>query len=234
LTTRRLGEEGADEPWHRVAGLPTGDRAKNLETAIACFTRALEVRTKAAFPADWAGTQTNFGVAWAELPIGDRAKNLQTAIDCYTRALEVYTKADFPAAWSATQNNLGTAWQSLPTGDRAKNLQNAIDCYTRALEVRTKSDFPADWAATQNNLAIALGTLADEPTLPAGQDRCGLLRRAIACGKGALTIRTPDAFPREHASTMKNLSIDRRAYEAGEGADPAKGGVPFDDIPPAE
>ncbi len=76
--------------------LPTGDRAKNLENAIACYTRALKVFTKADFPVDWAGTQNNLGLAWGDLPTGDRAKNLENAIACYTRALEVYTQADFP------------------------------------------------------------------------------------------------------------------------------------------
>jgi len=46
--------------------------------------------------------------------------------------------------------------------------------------------------------------------------------------------QAPDAFPREHTDTLDKLNTNRRAYEAGEGADPAKGGVPFDDIPPAE
>jgi tetratricopeptide (TPR) repeat protein len=222
MTQNNLGAAWGD--------LSTGDRAKNLENAIDCYTRALEVRTQANFPAGWAMTQNNLGNAWGNLSTGDRAKNLESAIGCYTRALEVYTQADFPADWAMTQNNLGATWRNFSTGDRAKNLENAIACYTRALEVRTKADFPAGWATTQYNLATALADLAHQPNLPVGQDRCGLLRRAIACSKGALTVRTPDAFPHDHARTMKNMNIDRRAYEAGGCAEKA----PFDDIAAAE
>jgi len=52
--------------------------------------------------------------------------------------------------------------------------------------------------------------LADQP----GEDRCALLRRAIAASKGALTTRTADAFPREHAGASHNLAIMRGRYEA--------------------
>ncbi|MFQ6058438.1 MAG: DEAD/DEAH box helicase family protein, partial [Anaerolineae bacterium] len=41
--------------------LPRGDRAQNLEEAIGCYQRALEVRTRADFPVEWATTQNNLG-----------------------------------------------------------------------------------------------------------------------------------------------------------------------------
>jgi hypothetical protein len=39
----------------------SGNKAQNLEEAIACYKRALEVFTKEAFPEKWAGTQNNLG-----------------------------------------------------------------------------------------------------------------------------------------------------------------------------
>jgi tetratricopeptide (TPR) repeat protein len=33
--------------------LPTGDRGRNLERAIACFEQALQVRTERDFPVEW-------------------------------------------------------------------------------------------------------------------------------------------------------------------------------------
>jgi tetratricopeptide (TPR) repeat protein len=210
--------------------LPTGDRASNIRAAIESYTRALEVRTKTDFPVQWAMTQNNLGNAWSDLPSGDLASNIRAAIECYTQALEVYTKIDFPADWATTQNNLGAAWRKLPTGERASNIRTAIECYTRALQVYTKTDFPADWAMTQYNLAIALADLADQPNLPPAQSYCNLLRQAIACSKAALTVRTSDAFPHDHAATMHNMNIDRRAYEAAGCAEQ----MPFDKIAPAE
>ena len=42
---------------------PRGDRAENLEEAIACYERALEVYTRADFPVEWAANQNNLGTA---------------------------------------------------------------------------------------------------------------------------------------------------------------------------
>ena len=63
--------------------LPSEDRASNLERAIACYQAALQVRTREAFPVEWANTQTNLGTAYADLPTGDRAASLAQAIACY-------------------------------------------------------------------------------------------------------------------------------------------------------
>jgi hypothetical protein len=41
-----------------------GERADNLEKAIAAYNLSLEVRTREAFPEDWAGTQNNLGNAY--------------------------------------------------------------------------------------------------------------------------------------------------------------------------
>ena len=71
---------------------------------------------------------------------------------------------------------------------------------------------------------MAQASLAEESP----QGRCDLLARAIACNKASLAVRTPDAFPDDHAITREILDIDREAYEAA-GCSP-----PFDEIPPAE
>ena len=68
--------------------LPTGDRAANLEQAIACYREALRIYTPEAAPLDYAMTQNNLGTAYADLPTGDRAANLEQAIECYSAALQ--------------------------------------------------------------------------------------------------------------------------------------------------
>jgi len=68
--------------------LPTGDRAANLEQAIACYREALRFRTPEAAPLDYAMIQNNLGTAYADLPTGDRAANLEQAIECYSAALQ--------------------------------------------------------------------------------------------------------------------------------------------------
>ena len=56
--------------WERIHG----DRAENLERAIAAYQAALTVRTRDEFPEDWARTQNNVGVAYANRLGGDRGE----------------------------------------------------------------------------------------------------------------------------------------------------------------
>ena len=178
--------------------LPAGDRAANLRQAITCYEAALQVRTREAFPVDWAMTQNNLGTAYGDLPTGDRAANLKQAIACFEAALQVYTREAFPVDWAMTQNNLGLAYSDLPAGDRAANLKQAIACYEAALQVYTREAFPVQWATTQNNLGTAYSNL------PAG-DRAANLKQAIACYEAALQVRTREAFPVDWAMTQNNL-----------------------------
>ena len=175
-----------------------GRCAENLQRAIACYEAAQRVYTEKDFPADWARTQNNLGVAYKDLPGGDRAENLQRAIACYEAAQRVYTEENFPAAWAKTQHNLGIAYTDLPGGDRAANLRKAIACFEAAQRVYTEEDFPADWAMTQNNLGIAY------QELPWG-DRAENIRKAIACYEAALHVRTEEDFPFDWAWTQNCL-----------------------------
>ncbi|NES66642.1 MAG: tetratricopeptide repeat protein, partial [Okeania sp. SIO2D1] len=67
-----------------------GDRALNLENAIAAYNLALSVRTQKDFPMDWAETQNNLGHAYCERISGDRALNLENAISAYNLAMETF------------------------------------------------------------------------------------------------------------------------------------------------
>ncbi|MDY7042279.1 MAG: hypothetical protein SVX38_15600, partial [Chloroflexota bacterium] len=53
------------------ADLPTGERAANLHKAIACYEEALRFRTPQAAPLDYAGTQNNLALTYAQLLTGD-------------------------------------------------------------------------------------------------------------------------------------------------------------------
>jgi CHAT domain-containing protein/predicted LPLAT superfamily acyltransferase len=189
-----------------------GDRADNLERAIAAFTAALEVRTRTDLPMDWAMTQNNLGLALTDRIRGDRAENLERAIAAFTAALEVFTPADFPVQWAMTQNNLGNALRYCIRGDRAENLERAIAAHTAALEVFTRADFPVQWATTQNNLGLAL-------TDRIQGDRAENLERAIAAFTAALEVRTRTDFPVQWATTQNNLSNALRERIRGDRAE---------------
>ena len=82
---------------------------------MAAYRSALDTRTKAVGPKDWADTQTDLGDTLWELAIRTdgaevKGKLLEDAVVAYRFALEVYTKADLPQEWARTQNNLSDAF----------------------------------------------------------------------------------------------------------------------------
>ncbi|MEH2244818.1 CHAT domain-containing protein, partial [Nostoc sp.] len=129
-----------------------GERAENIELAIAAYNQALEVTTKSAFPVDWATTQNNLGIAYRNRILGERAENIEEAIAAFNQALEVTTKSAFPVNWAMTQNNLGEAYRNRILGERAENIESAIAAFNQALEVITLSAFPQYHAGTLLNL----------------------------------------------------------------------------------
>ena len=69
-----------------------GDNAENIEKAIESYNAALQIRTKEAFPQDWAKTQNNLANAYSDRIKGDKAENIEIAIDSYNAALQIRTK----------------------------------------------------------------------------------------------------------------------------------------------
>ncbi|WP_287313854.1 CHAT domain-containing tetratricopeptide repeat protein [Moorena sp. SIO1G6] len=206
--TSKLAEAETDEAKSLAADIgtfsnliqqfPLGDKASNIEIAIACYQSALEIRTRETFPEKWAMTQHNLGLAYCNRIKGEKAQNLENAIACYQSALEVRTRETFPEKWAMTQHNLGNAYSDRITGPKAQNLEQAIACYQSAKEVYTRETFPEKWAMTQNNLGIAY---YDRIRGEKAQN----LEDAIACYQLALAIRTREAFPYEWAQTQNNL-----------------------------
>ncbi|NES66542.1 MAG: CHAT domain-containing protein, partial [Okeania sp. SIO2D1] len=175
-----------------------GERANNLEMAIASFQAALEIYTCQAFPQDWAGTKNNLGNAYSNRIQGEGAENLEMAIASFQAALEIYTREAFPEKWAMTQNNLGSVYLNRIRGEGAENLEMAIASFQAALEIYTREAFPEKWAATQNNLGVAyLDRIRGE--------RAKNLEIAIASHQAALEIYTREAFPEKWALTQNNL-----------------------------
>ena len=185
-----------------------GNRAANLQKAIACFEQALRFFTPEAAPFDYAATQNNLGLAYADLPVGDWAANLQKAIACYEQALRFRTPEAAPFDYAATQNNRGEAYCQLPVGDWAANLQKAIACYEQALRFRTPEAAPLDYATTQNDLGNAY------LQFPVG-DRAANLQKAIACYEQALRFFTPKDAPLDYAATQNNRGEAYRQLPVG-------------------
>jgi tetratricopeptide (TPR) repeat protein len=135
-----------------------GDRAENIEMAIAANQAALQVYTREAFPKDWAGVQMNLANAYGDRIRGDRGENLEIAIATHEAALQVLTQQEFPREWAMTQMNLGNAylWREC--------IDEAIACYQSALKVFTPAAFPVECLNTGRNfshLAFAVGRWAE-------------------------------------------------------------------------
>src|SRR4028119_429491 len=169
---------------------PQGDRANNLERAIAFYTAALTVYTRDAFPQDWAMTQNNLAAAYTYRIRGDKAENIEMAIASYTAALTVRTREAFSEKWALTHNNLAAAYTYRIRGEKADNIELAIAFYTAALSVYTREAFPEYWAGTQNNLAIAYSNRIRG-------EKAQNIEMAIASYTAALSVRTREAFPEE-------------------------------------
>ena len=75
-----------------------GDRADNLEKAIAAYEAALTVVTVEASPREWAGIQNNLGAVYRARMRGELADNLEKSIALleaafYTRRLGCFERA---------------------------------------------------------------------------------------------------------------------------------------------
>ncbi|MEQ8651143.1 MAG: hypothetical protein RIC87_01630 [Kiloniellales bacterium] len=183
-----------------------------LHASVAAYEAALEVYTRKAMPAAWAGTQNN--LANALQVIGERTggdagvRSLQRAVAGYEAALEVRTREAMPYEWAATQNNLANALRVVGerTGGDAgvRLLQRAVAAYEAAHEVYTREAMPAYWAGTQNNLANALQVVGERM---GGEVGVRLLQRAVAAYEAALEVYTREATPADWAMTQNNLAV---------------------------
>ena len=177
----------------------SGDKAENLEKAIAAFEQALQVSTREANPIDWAMTQNNLGAAYRYRISGDRVENLEKAIAAFEQALQVCTREALPIQWAATQNNLGVIYVHRISGDSAENLEKAITSFESALQVYTPETLPILWAETQMNLGTAYHTRIS------GSDRTENSEKAIEAYEQALKVFTPEADPIKCLETFQNL-----------------------------
>lgn len=182
---------------------PAGDRASNLEIAIAGAEVAAIIFTREVYPHDWATNRNNLAAVYAKRVQGDREENLERAIAAYEEALQVYTPSEFSQEWARTQNNLGNVYADRIRGDRTHNLELALRCYLAALQVRTQEAFPSEWATTQNNLGAAYWNRLEG-------EQIHNLELAIAAFQSALGVYTLQVFSEDWARTQNNLGVAYR------------------------
>jgi tetratricopeptide (TPR) repeat protein len=134
---------------------PLGNRAINLEIAIAGFEGSAKILTREAYPQVWVQIQSDLAPAYRNRILGDRSENLEKALTACTNALQISTRDTSPQEWAMVQNNLGLVYSDRIVGDKAENLEKAIACYEETLPVVSRDRTPELWGTLQNNLALA-------------------------------------------------------------------------------
>ena len=165
--------------WH----FTLGNRAINLEIAIAGFEGSAKILTREVDPQVWAKTQSGLAPAYRNRILGDRSENLEKALTACTNALQISTRDTSGQEWAMVQNNLALVYSDRIVGDEAENLEKAIACFEGALQVVSRDRTPELWGRLQNNLALAY-------TRRVEGSRAQNFEQAIACYQVALKVRT--------------------------------------------
>ncbi|MEB3343263.1 CHAT domain-containing protein [Okeania sp.] len=196
-TAERIAEAIWEFSFH-IMKFTRGNRAVNVEIAIAGYHIAETILTRKRYPEKWAKIKHNFGMAYRNRIRGNKAENIEFAIAAYEQALQVRTKNKFPKQWAMTKNNLGVAYSRRIRGNKAKNIEFAINLHQEALQVYTKTKFRIEWASTQNNLGSAYKKRIRG-------DKAENIESAISAYKKALQVRTKTQYPHPWAETQNNL-----------------------------
>ena len=99
-----------------------GNKAENIEQAIACLKNALKIYLEENCILEWGEIQYHLAYAYRQRIRGNKAENIEAVITCLRMTLMVYTPKNFPKKWTELQNNLAHAYQEDYT--RWKQNQN--------------------------------------------------------------------------------------------------------------
>ncbi len=189
-----------------------GDRAGQMEAALASCEAALQVYTLAANPYQYASVQVTLGNVYRERAVGTQRGNLEQALACYGEALRIFTLGDLPYEYAQVQHGLGQTYQLRIEGERQDNLEQALACCHEALSVRALEAFPFEHAQSLHVLGTAyIRRVAGE--------RRDNLEQAIDCFRQAAALFTLEAFPVEYAQGRNNLAAAYSQRIAGEQRD---------------
>ncbi|MEB3356131.1 MAG: CHAT domain-containing tetratricopeptide repeat protein, partial [Synechococcales bacterium] len=109
-----------------------GDKAQNIEDAIAAYQQSLTVRTQAAMPVEWATTMMNLANAYLNRIRGDKAQNIEDAIAAYQQSLTILTPATNPYDCLIAARGLGNL--HFTQGDWQRALDEGYTLAIQAVE----------------------------------------------------------------------------------------------------
>jgi hypothetical protein len=119
---------------HRIRG----NRAANLDRAVAHFRLAGRVWTREAYPGNWTLVMRNLGEAYSERIRGDRRVNQELGIACLHAVFDDEVRERYPYDWARAHFLVAASYRDRLTGSRVENLHSAIAHYEASLEVYTR------------------------------------------------------------------------------------------------
>ncbi|MEK6372558.1 MAG: hypothetical protein AABO58_07655 [Acidobacteriota bacterium] len=201
-------ETARTERWRSFALIDkrTGNRAANLDEAIARLETALIVFDNQGESIDAAKTRIDLGRALIRRNRGTSPEGIETAIEYLWTAVDssdgsrrmdrpshsgklplVLTKNEFENEWAQGQNDLGTAYRERLVGDPAANLKVSEACYRGALSVRARTGRAEQLVTTLNGLGRTMLTIGD-------YDGDAAIEMAISLFEDALSL-LPEGTP---------------------------------------
>lgn len=144
----------------------TGDRAQNIDAAIAAYEAAAAHLNPTADAELWSGAQLGIADAYASRRNGVESDNKEHIIAALEASLRVYTRASDSERWARIQDRLGSLYRFRSIGDANDNSERALAAYRNALEVRTRDKEPSYWAQTH----IGIGMIYENRPHHDGQD----------------------------------------------------------------
>ena len=177
---------------------PLGNKAVNIEIAIAGYEIASSVYAEENYMDVWGAVQWRMADAYFERIKGKRADNLEKAIDICLNTLKSIPRELSAKLWANIQLSLGNVYIYRIKGDKAENLEISINTFNQALEVISYNADPDGWASIQNSLGIAYldrikGNHSEN------------IEFAINAYQQALKVRTYELKPHGWAEVQNNL-----------------------------
>ncbi|MEO1656220.1 MAG: hypothetical protein AAFR65_00735 [Pseudomonadota bacterium] len=226
-----LRERGDSLNWLGVAQIElasrtNGDRELVL-SGIESLEASLEYRTRESFPAAWASTHNNIGVAYQALAnYNGQLTDYKTALHHFGLALEVRTQEDYPGHWVSTQINIAQSYTSMgrlynlsafeqrndgqesiaqdSRSQGSKALGDALEIYSLLTNVVDPVYSPAIWVTVQLGWADVYVEISSSDGTLRNVD--GSLEKSIAILKGVLDFITQDEAPREWRFAQSSLA----------------------------
>ncbi|MBD2431035.1 CHAT domain-containing protein [Fischerella sp. FACHB-380] len=176
-----------------------GERGENIEKAINCFNKELEIHTQNHYPQEWLKVKNDLGVAYSDRIQGDHSENIKQAIHHLTEALQAFPHNRFPEQLDWLSHNLASVLFEeifIQGNYLQEDHQQIIFNFTDDLQEFIQKCEPEKWANIQRHLGDFYDANHEG-------DRAKNLEQAIYFYAKALQVFTQEEYPQEWAKIQQ-------------------------------